>query len=446
MTTLDTESTPLEAGTVVEGKYKLIEPLGGGGMGQVWSAEHVTLGSLVALKVLHGSIMTSPDHRARFEREARLMAQLGDASRHITKVLEHGVLGDGTPYLVMERLRGEDLATRLKRDRALPLAEAADLIGQLCKALAAAHAEGVVHRDIKPANVFLAKDEDGLTFVKLLDFGVAKALSEAGEQTLSGQVIGTPSYMAPEQLTGEAPVDQRADLFAVGSIIYRCLVGKTAFGRGSLSEMAMRIVSMTPSLPTKENPALPAGTDAFLMKALAKKPDERFQTARELADELARLAGAAGSAAFVRPQLPPGHDSGVYTLASGAGQGTSSSPRPSTPTRRPGWVPLVAVVVVAGGVVAFLLLRRAPAATTAPATVSVASTATAPSSEGAPTASSVAPVAEAPPTASQSSPPAASAAPKGPQRPPAGAARREPGRAPDAPGPVQDTWRKKDEM
>jgi len=270
-----THSIKLEPGAVLQTRYRLLECLGGGGMGQVWSAHHETLGHVVAVKVLHGNIMSESEPRARFEREARLMAQLGESSRHITRVMEHGVLPDGTPYLVMECLRGEALDVRLKRERVLPIGSTAEIVSQLCRALSVAHAAGVVHRDIKPGNVFLTQDDDGKLLVKLLDFGVAKAMAEtAGEQTVSGQVIGTPNYMSPEQVTQDVPVDHRADLFAVGAIAYRCSTGKTPFGKGSMSEMAMRILSATPQRPTILSPTLPESFDAFIQRALEKNPLE----------------------------------------------------------------------------------------------------------------------------------------------------------------------------
>jgi len=320
----------LEPGDVLENRYRLIELLGGGGMGQVWAAQHLTLGHIVAIKVLRGSVMNSSEPRARFEREARLMARLGEMSRHIARVSEHGGLADGTPFLVMELLRGEGLDAALKREKVLALDYVAQIVAQLCKALTVAHAEGVVHRDIKPANIFLCVDEDGGLLVKLLDFGVAKARSElGGEQTVAGKVIGTPNYMAPEQLTGDIPIDHRADLFAVGSIAYRCATGKTPFGTASLSEMAVRIVTMTPRLPSSLNARLPVAFDTFAERALSKQPEYRFQTAKEVADALSgvlrrpdydsmppsRQRPAAVSSPYVALPQPISHGGAVTHLA-----------------------------------------------------------------------------------------------------------------------------------
>jgi serine/threonine-protein kinase len=264
-------------------------------MGAVWSATHLTLGHTVAIKFLHGNVASSAEPRARFEREAKLAARLGEASRHITRVTDHGISSEGTPFLVMELLRGEGLEKRLKRDRRLPMTLVARITAQLCRALSVAHGAGVVHRDLKPANVFLCEGESdvaGDIWVKLLDFGVAKATLENEENatTRAGALIGTPNYMSPEQIVGN-PVDARTDLWAVAAIVYRMAVGKAPFGSGSLSELAMRIVSTEAPIPTTQAPDLPHELDLWVQKGLSKDPAKRFQSARELSDSLAMVAG-----------------------------------------------------------------------------------------------------------------------------------------------------------
>src|SRR4051812_9746941 len=256
----NTSLAALHEGVLVADKYRLIKPIGEGAMGHVWSAQHATLGHTVAVKFLHGSVAMSAEPRARFEREARLAARLGEASRHITRVTDHGVTSEGTPFLVMELLSGEGLEVRLKRERRLPFFLITKIASQLCRALHVAHGAGVIHRDLKPANVFLCEsEEDGEVFVKLLDFGVAKATLEAEEnqQTRAGALIGTPNYMSPEQIVGDSAVDARSDLWAVAAIVYRMAVGRAPFGSGSLSELAMRIVSTEPPQPTTLAPDLP---------------------------------------------------------------------------------------------------------------------------------------------------------------------------------------------
>jgi serine/threonine-protein kinase len=347
MKPIPASSAGLTAGLVFDNRYLLNEVIGYGGMGQVWSATHVATRQNVAIKVLHENVLREEDARVRFVREARVMESLGDMSRHITRVLEYGVLSDGVPYLIMERLNGEGLDVLLKREKVLPLPRIADIVGQLCKALAVTHAEGIIHRDIKPPNVFLCPDpsDPAKTFVKLLDFGVVKVLAEAGETTLQGQLIGTPNYMSPEQLTPKAAIDHRADVFAVGAIIYRCATGRVAFGKGTPQEMIQCVLHEMPPPATSINPALPAEFDPFLDRCLAKRPEERFQSVRELADTL-RLLVEDPAAAWV--YMSPPADS------------TTTRPSalpPAAPTRSPlPWV-LLAVLLL-GGLLAVALRVR----------------------------------------------------------------------------------------
>ena len=303
----------LREGALV-GKYRLIEARGAGAMGAVWSAVHATIGSRVAIKFLRPSGSSSADARARFDREARLAAQLGEASRNISRVIDHGVTELGVPYLVMELLEGEELAVRLRREGRMSLAAAAPIVAQLCRALAVAHAAAVVHRDVKPANVFLCTisrrgrrwmtgERDDL-LVKLMDFGVAKALfgeGEIGEEetTRAGTVIGTPAYMSPEQVLARE-LDARSDLWGVAAMTYRMVVGCTPFGNGSFGELAVRIVGSDPIAPTQLVPELPAELDRWMATGLAKRREDRFQSAHELAASLSAIASRAESSGRAR--------------------------------------------------------------------------------------------------------------------------------------------------
>ena len=364
MKPLPASSAGLAPGVVFDSRYRLGEPIGYGGMGQVWSAINESLDKTVAIKVLHGNVVNDEDTRQRFAREARVMEALGDMSRHITRVLEHGVLSDGVPYLIMERLQGEGLDLRLKRQKVLPLAEVADIVRQLCKALAVTHAEQIIHRDIKPANIFLCPDRNDTTFVKLLDFGVVKVLSEVGESTLTGQLIGTPNYMAPEQLTPRAPIDHRADLFAVGAIVYRCVTGRVAFGKGTPQEMIQRVLHDMPPVASSINPALPPEFDAFMARCLAKRPEERFASARELADSLQTIVDdpVAARISLISFSERPGPNLPVSvpppkksTPPPALPAPTSLAPPRATSGSRPVWL-LVALLLV-GGVLGVLALR-----------------------------------------------------------------------------------------
>ena len=372
MKPLPASSAGLTPGAVFDSRYRLDEPIGFGGMGQVWSATNESLGTPVAIKVLHGNVVEDDDARQRFIREARVMESLGDMSRHITRVIDHGVLVDGVPYLIMERLHGEGLDLRLKRQKVMPLAEVADLVSQLCKALAVTHAEQIIHRDIKPANIFLCPEPGARFFVKLLDFGVVKVMTEVGESTGNGQIIGTPNYMAPEQLTPKAPIDHRADLFALGAIIYRCATGRVAFGKGTPQEMVQRVLHEMPPVPSTVNAELPPEFDAFMARALAKRPEERFASAREMADALQRIVddpvGARSSISLERssqnwPAQMMNVDEPSFT-----GRLSLPTPKPisagsaapvSAPTPKKSsslWIVLAALLVV-GGVVGVLALR-----------------------------------------------------------------------------------------
>jgi eukaryotic-like serine/threonine-protein kinase len=356
----------LEAGTVLGERYKLLSPIGDGAMGEVWSAEHLTLGHTLAIKALR-TTMKDEESIARFEREARVMAQLGDLSRHITRVTEHGVMPDGTPYLVMEVLRGEGLDLLLKRERRLSLDRVAAIITQLCKALSAAHKEGVVHRDIKPANIFITQNEDNELLVKLLDFGVAKAMAEAANDTGAGQLVGTPNYMSPEQMSADATVDHRSDLFAVGSIAYRCATGKTPFGNGSVKEMATRILTAEPPVPSKVHSGLPKSFDAFIAKALAKEPADRFQSARELSDALREVAevppevrvGVEMSGSRILPIDPSDIPPELSTLSTKHALSTEA-PRSVARPASNGSQTLGAVLLAIAGFGVFLIYLRSP--------------------------------------------------------------------------------------
>ncbi len=357
----------LAEGVVIGGKYRLVGELGVGAMGTVWSATHQTLGHQVAIKFLLRSIMASEEARGRFDREARLAARLGEASRHITRVIDHGVTDDRVPYLVMELLRGEALSTHLKRERRIPLPLAARIVQQLSRALHVAHSAGVIHRDLKPANIFLCTPEQGDEVdVKLLDFGIAKATADSDDETTGqGQILGTPSYMSPEQILNDKPVDVRADLWAVAAIVYRMVVGRAPFGGGAIQEIGMRVMSVEPVPPSQIWNDLPRELDSWIERGLAKKPEERFTSARELSDFLSAVAGtnsmhtvAGMSAAAVQQKiLEGGSDDSSQSLRTTNGSQVRSRPPPPMRPRRRLLVPLIAGGVLLA-IVVFFVTRR----------------------------------------------------------------------------------------
>jgi eukaryotic-like serine/threonine-protein kinase len=305
---------------VLGGKYELLEEIGAGGMGSVWRAVHLTLGSQLAIKFLHGEVARDAASRARFEREAKLAARLGEKCVNIGRVVDVGVDDANVQYIVMEMLRGEDLETRLTREGALEVPVVCDVAVQLCRALAAAHEEGVVHRDLKPANVFLCKRADPGLVVKLLDFGVAKAVASRALTTTTGTMIGTPQYMSPEQLQTAADVDARADLWAAGAIVYRMLLGREAFTGDTINELAMRVMFSPHVVPSTVDARFGPEFDAFMARALAKKPAQRFQSAGDFAAALERaLAPERSSSPSYAAAIP---DAGSFeTLPVGRARG-----------------------------------------------------------------------------------------------------------------------------
>lgn len=271
--------------------YRIVSKLGEGGMGTVYAAEDTHLGRRVAIKFLNAS---SSDHhyRARFLREARAISSL--THPNIATVFDYGETKDEKPFLVMELVEGEMLGDLLDAS-ALTLWRAVEIIERVADALAEAHDRGIVHRDIKPSNVIITERGQ----VKVLDFGLAKRINEEGyhetdpnartllaTHTRDGIVVGTPLYLSPEQATG-AQVDGRSDLFALGALLYECISGKPAFSGGSVIEIGAQVLHINPPAPSEINPQVPAELDRITLRALAKKPSERYQTAEEMRQDLA---------------------------------------------------------------------------------------------------------------------------------------------------------------
>ncbi|WP_224372521.1 serine/threonine-protein kinase [Hyalangium versicolor] len=280
----------IRIGSVLRETYELTSLLGKGGMGSVFLARHLRLpGKQVAVKVLLRSEDLSAEQYARFRREAEIASQLGHPN--IVEVIDFHSLEDGTPYLVMEHLRGESLAHRLRKGR-LSMREAFSVARQMGSALQAAHRAGVVHRDLKPANVFLVPSEsDGMPIerVKLLDFGISKLMGSQTLQTQDDVLMGTPRYMAPEQAMGRnKEIDARADIFALGCMVYEMLCGDSPFAGGSIAEVIYRVVHEQPESLATRMPDLPARAVSAVDKALAKAPAERFQ---DVATFIAELTG-----------------------------------------------------------------------------------------------------------------------------------------------------------
>ncbi|MDC3952830.1 serine/threonine-protein kinase [Polyangium jinanense] len=309
----------LEAGRVLSTRYRLVRPLGQGSQGAVWIADHLALNTEVAVKLIDPELAKREDAVERFKREATAAAQLRSA--HVVQILDHGI-DEGQPFIVMELLDGEDLFERLNKRGRLSLRETSKVITQVCRALARAHAAGIVHRDLKPENVFLCNNEDD-EVVKVLDFGVAKVTDPAKatmQRTNVGTLIGTPHYMSPEQVKGISEIDSRTDLWAIGVIAYQCVVGELPFDSEGVGDLLIKISVAEPPVPSKVWKGVPPQFDAWFAKACDKDPGKRFQSARELAEALARVVASVPEA--MRGELPP--------------RPASIRPPPVAPTSSPG--------------------------------------------------------------------------------------------------------------
>jgi serine/threonine protein kinase len=274
---------------VVAERYRLMRKIGQGGMGSVWLATHLGLDIPCAVKFIEGEYGATAEGHSRFGREARAAAQL--RSPHVVQILDHGVW-QGTPYLAMELLEGEDLGQRLTRVGRLAPKELCVIVAQLSRALTKAHAAGIVHRDLKPENIFLVRDDDR-EIAKVLDFGIAKATGGVldGSATKTGSMLGTPHYMSPEQAQGTKTVDHRSDLWSIAIIVYQSLTGTLPFDSEALGDLLLRIIVEPIPVPSRVAPDLPPAFDAWWAKAANRDPAQRYQTARELADSLSLVFG-----------------------------------------------------------------------------------------------------------------------------------------------------------
>jgi len=266
------------------GAYRLLKPIGEGGMGSVWLAEHIALGRRAALKMLHPEFSTRPDIVTRFFNEARAATSIVDPG--IVQIFDFGQHLDGSAYIVMELLDGEPLDRRLKREGALSLADGLRLMRQVASTLGAAHARGIIHRDLKPENIFIVRDPEvpGGERAKVLDFGIAKLAGDhVGVKTQTAAMIGTPMFMSPEQCRGAGQVDQRSDVYALGCVLFTLVVGRPPFNAEGIGDIiAMHLREPAPA-PSQLRPGLPPEIDQLVLRCLAKDPAQRFPTAGELA-------------------------------------------------------------------------------------------------------------------------------------------------------------------
>ncbi|MDB5212549.1 MAG: Serine/threonine protein kinase, partial [Myxococcaceae bacterium] len=294
----------VEPGQLIGGKYELERLLGKGSMGEVWRARHATLEDSYAVKLI--DVRRVPDAAGRFQLEAHIAAKLSKKTRHIVSVTDHGE-DEQLAYLVMQLLDGESLEQRIEEAAPLALTEVSAIVTQVARALKHAHAEGFVHRDLKPANIFLTKDEDGRTVVKLLDFGIARSLTKVPTRspfaTAKDTIVGTPTYMSPEQTLGLEAVDHRCDLWALAVVAYEALAKAVPFEGETLQDVLINI-GIGREVPLKlRREDLPDGVYRFFARAFADELNDRFQSATELATTFTRAAGVASDRPSVAPPL-----------------------------------------------------------------------------------------------------------------------------------------------
>lgn len=289
-------------GQVIDGRYRVDSVIALGGMGAVLRGTHLVLGQAVAIKVMLDATMHDPRMRERVFREARILAQV--RSPAIAAIFDAGLLPDGTLFIVMELLEGDELETLIVK-RALGLPQLARLLCQVCEGLADAHAQGVVHRDLKPANIFVVKKLSGELSAKIIDFGISKRVGEVNETTTVTTIIGSPYYMAPEQANSSRDVDHRADIWSLGVILYRVVVGKLPF-EGTVSAVLAGIRTKEPSFPEGIDP----GFRHIIHRCLEKDLSRRYASALEVQAALLPLAEPPrrASAATHRASTSPGPD------------------------------------------------------------------------------------------------------------------------------------------
>jgi endoglucanase len=281
---------PSPVGKLIGGKYRIVRLLARGGMGVVYEAQHTVVRRRFAIKFLRRDLAERRDILNRFQREAEAAGAL--ENDHVTAAIDFSISDDGTPYIVMEYLVGESLGALLEREGRLPVGRAADLVVQACRGVGAAHAAGIVHRDLKPHNLFVCRRDDGTDLVKVLDFGVAKlqALDEASAATRTGVVLGTAAYMSPEQARGDKLVDKRADVYALGAILYELVSLKRPHPGDSQNAILHHIATQPPASLASVQPGLAAGFVDLVGRAIASDPAARPVAVEALGDALAVFA------------------------------------------------------------------------------------------------------------------------------------------------------------
>jgi serine/threonine-protein kinase len=438
-------------GVVLAGKYRVERILGTGGMGVVVAAHHLQLDERVALKFLLPEALEQPILVSRFLQEARAAAKI--KGEHVARVSDVGQLENGCPYIVMDYLEGLDLAAWLKQRGLLPIEQAVDFVLQACEAVADAHALGIVHRDLKPANLFCVRRSDGQFSIKVLDFGISKVTTPGAPgygMTRTTAVVGSPFYMAPEQMQLSKSVDARADIWALGVILFELVTGRPPFQSEALTDLAIKVYTEPTPSARALRPSMPAGLDQVIATCLAKDRAARFANISELAIALKdfgskqakvsvqRVLGTLREAGLSRASLPMTGEHAASTsapptappaAATGASWGaTGSATGSATKSSRSPLVALAVASMIAGLTVTGVLMSRSsphsggaagapswsPSLAAGPPIVEVGDLPTAPVSTGSASASAsakLAPTWAAPVRTATSSPSPASSTP-----------------------------------
>ena len=421
-----------QLGDVLGGKYEVEGILGRGGMGVVVAARHRDLGQKVAIKCLLPHALAVRDVVERFAREARAAAQI--QGEHVARVIDVGRFDDGTPYMVMEHLKGHDLSDELQARGTLPVTEAVRYVLEASEAIAQAHALRIVHRDLKPANLFLAETPGRQPIVKVLDFGISKVVEpNADALTKTASVMGTPFYMSPEQLLSAKNVDERTDIWALGVILYELLAGRPPFVGESVPEIVAGILQNAPVALRSLRPDVPPTLEAVVAKCMQSKSADRYANValmafdlathadaadRDSAAAIARVLGTALPAGFAAADAGPNSLAGSMPTSSTAQAGVAAQSRPpptatahnlavsakvtaSSGSRKPLVFLGIGVAAAAVGVAGIVVVKSASKTTAvgdSPAAIAVSAAAiipsSAPSSPASPAAAALAPLPE----------------------------------------------------
>jgi serine/threonine-protein kinase len=379
------EGQALGEGRIIGERYRLEQQLGAGGMGEVWIAVHTEVGRRVALKMMHPE--KAGRDAPRFRREAMALGKVD--SQHVTAILDAGTdAASGARFLVMELLHGEDVEKLLARVGPLAPQLVLRMAVHALAGLGAAHAQGILHRDIKPANLFLTKRGDGERLLKVVDFGIAKLLGDAGKAlTATGAMLGSAPFMSPEQLRGAKDIDGRSDLWSLGVTMYEALAGRPPFDVADGAGIVWRICFEEPVPLRQAAPWVPSEIAAVVARAMAREPDERFRSAQEMANAIKPLLHGApgitddlvvslpeGVASVVRsvptneePILAASSSASVLVSRSGAGAGGDSVPAPAAAGRSRTIAAIGALLFVVVAVFVVFGLTRAPQHSAEPA-------------------------------------------------------------------------------